>query len=221
MNVNRISILVLAALTAVVLPLSLRAATETVDGMEWTYTVSNVEASVYNSNIIEAAIPTSTSGAIAIPATLGGCPVTSIGDYGFYNCANITSVTIHVSVTSIGRSAVHGCYRLTSFTIPDSVTGFGDYAFSGTYIESVTIGKVVTSIGEDAFPSSLRSFFVGAENPSYCSVNGLLLSKDGKTLIRGVRGDVEIPDSVTSIGDSAFFWCFSLTSVTIDRKSVV
>jgi hypothetical protein len=68
-------------------------------------------------------------GAVAIPSTLYGLPVTSLGDYAFYNCTSLTSVTIPDSVTSIGDYAFYNCTSLTSVTIPDSVTSIGDWAF--------------------------------------------------------------------------------------------
>ena len=55
--------------------------------------------------------------------------VTSIGNYAFYYCTGLTSVTIPDSVTSIGNYAFYYCTGLTSVTIPDSVTSIGDYAF--------------------------------------------------------------------------------------------
>ena len=75
------------------------------------------------------------SGKIVIPETVeyNGtvCNVTSIGDYAFYDCSGLTSVTIPNSVTSIGNWAFDGCSGLTSVTIPNSVTSIGGYTFSG------------------------------------------------------------------------------------------
>ena len=78
--------------------------------------------------------------------------VTSIGDYTFYYCESLTSVTIPNSVTSIGWYAFKGCSSLTSITIPNSVKSIGYAAFLGcTSLTSITIPNSVKSIGEGAF----------------------------------------------------------------------
>ena len=78
--------------------------------------------------------------------------VTSIGDFAFEDCTNLTSVTIGNGVTSIGYSAFYDCSNLTSVTIPNSVTSIGSSAFYDcTNLTSVTIGNGVTSIGYSAF----------------------------------------------------------------------
>ncbi len=169
--------------------------TEVVDGIEWTYMVKNGEASVGGGTSSSPAVPTTTEGEITIPSTLGRRLVTGIGDYAFYGCSGLTSVTIPSSVTSIGEGAFRGCSGLTSVTIPSSVTSIGYTAFSGC--------------------SGFTSFVVEEDNPEYSARNNMLCSKDGKTLIAGVNGDVVIPDCVTIIGDYAFFGCGELTSVTI------
>ena len=102
--------------------------------------------------------------------------------------------------------------------VPDSVTSIGGSAFFGcSGLTDVTIGKGVMSIGVSSFfgCSGLTSFIVSDDNNSYMSVNGLLLSKDGTILIRGMNGNVTIPESVTSIGDCAFYGCSGLKSVAI------
>ena len=148
--------------------------------------------------------------------------VISIGDSAFENCTSLTSVTIPDSVTSIGRYTFENCTSLTSVTIPNSVTSIGDDAFYNcTSLTSVTIPDSVTSIGSGAFSNctSLKSIEVSGNNKSYSSADGVLFNKDKSELITYPAGKTDseyvIPNSVISIGDSAFENCTSLTSVTI------
>ena len=213
-------LMVIAVFAASVWALTARADTWTdpATGITWTYTVSGGKASVGGGSSSSPAVPRATTGALTIPSRINGYSVTSIGNLAFYSCCGLTSVTIPDGVTSIGIYAFYYCCGLTSMTIPDSVTSIGELAFAWcSGLTSVTIPDGVTSIGDRAFDgcSGLTNFVVGVSNPNYCSVNGLLLTKDGKTLIAGINGDVTIPDSVTSIGDRAFYGCSGLTSVMI------
>ncbi len=148
--------------------------------------------------------------------------VTNIGSTAFEECTNLTNVTIPDSITSIGDEAFYDCTGLTSVTIPDSVTDIGNFAFSGcTSLTSVTIPDSVTSIGDEAFYdcTGLTEIQVSTGNTAYSSKNGVLFNKDETDLICYPAGKTEtsykIPNSVTSIGYSAFYNCSSLTSVTI------
>ena len=150
--------------------------------------------------------------------------VTSIGKGAFLYCSSLTSVSIPSSVTSIGNYAFQNCSSLISVTIPSGVTSIGDYAFENcSSLISVTIPNSVTSIGHLAFRgcSSLTDINVDPNNKYWCSVDGVLFSKDMKTLVaypRGRAGAYKCPDGVTFIGDDAFVGCSSLTSVTIPNS---
>ncbi len=92
------------------------------------------------------------TGDLIIPDTIDGFPVTSIGNYAFWYCTDLTRVTIPDSVTSIGTFAFEGCASLTSVTLPNSVTSIGKGAFVRCKIlTSIDIPDSVTSIGKYAF----------------------------------------------------------------------
>ena len=148
--------------------------------------------------------------------------VTSIGISAFLKCTGLTSVTIPNSVTSIGGSAFSACSGLTSVTIPNSVTSIGNSAFYNcSGLTSVTIGNGVTSIGSSAFQncSGLTSIIVENGNTVYDSRNdcNAIIETATNTLIAGCQNTI-IPNSVTSIGNSAFAYCSGLTSVTIPNS---
>ncbi len=164
---------------------------------------------------------TGNGGAVTMPGTINGLPVTSIGDDAFSDCTNLTSVTIPNSVTTIGNRAFTWCYSLASVTIPNSVTSIGSMAFFYcTRLASITIPNSVTSIGSSAFSAcdSLPAITVDSMNLNYCSFDGVLFNKSQTTLIRspgGKVGSFTIPNSVTNIGMWAFWGCTSLTSINI------
>lgn len=107
------------------MPLMGLADTESVDGVEWTYNVTGGQAQIGP----QLAIPKTTAGAIVVPATLGGKPVTGIGQGAFGGCSALTSVTLLEGVTSIGFNAFSDCGALQAVTIPSSVTDVGHWAF--------------------------------------------------------------------------------------------
>ena len=148
--------------------------------------------------------------------------LTSIGDQAFYYCKALTSITIPNSVESIEDHAFYYCGNLTSITIPNSVTSIGVTAFGDcTSLTSVTIPNSVTSIGEFAFSNcySLTTIVVEVGNQVYDSRDNCnaIIETTTNTLIAGCS-NTTIPNSISSIGDAAFWGCSSLTSVTIPNS---
>ncbi len=126
--------------------------------------------------------------------------VTSHGDYaGDIVIPQFVTYQGTYSVTSIGRSAFSGCTGLTSITIPESVTSIGVLAFNGC--------------------TGLTNIIVEAGNPKYDSRNNCnaIIETATNELFAGCK-NTTIPNSVTSIGDYAFYWCTGLTSVTIPNS---
>ena len=152
--------------------------------------------------------------------------VTSIGWDTFENCTSLASITIGNGITSIGLGAFSGCTSLTSVTIPDSVTSVGNSAFYDcTSLASVTIPNSVTSIDEHAFYNTAYyndesnwdngvlyiSDCLIDTNYNFDSTTDYII-KDGTRIIANSAFSkwdnlisVTIPNSVTSIGDSAFY----------------
>ena len=123
--------------------------------------------------------------------------VTSIGNDAFEYCSSLTSTNIPNTVKSIGLGAFKDCSSLTSINIPSSVTSIGSAAFSGC--------------------SSLTTFTVDANNPNYCIEESMLFNKEKSTLVCAVGNQktYNIPSSVNSIEEYAFWGCSSLTSINI------
>ena len=139
--------------------------------------------------------------------------------YNVYH-ESIYTVIIEDGVTSIGGGAFSECSNLQSVSIPDSIKKIGDAAFTYTHLTSVTIPASVTEIGLEVFRNCgyLTAITVSDANPQYKSVDGVLLTKDGKRLIccpAAKTGSFAIPDTVTEIDTYAFYCCFTLTGVTI------
>ncbi|MDB4713034.1 leucine-rich repeat domain-containing protein [bacterium] len=106
-------------------------------------------------SVIVADCEESVVGALLIPSSYIGKPVTSIGANSFSGCSNLRSVTIPVSITSIRSLAFQSCSSLTSVMISDSVTSIGEYTFVDTKLTEVTITNPYCVITDDAFDPSV------------------------------------------------------------------
>jgi hypothetical protein len=147
--------------------------------------------------------------------------IISIGDYAFNRCINLTAALLGSNLNSIGEGAFYQCFSLSGVAIPDGVANIGDYAFNYCIsLTNVIIPSSVTNIGKAAFNPcySLTAINVNPSNPLYCSVDGILFTRDKTTLIQypGAKaGNYVIPDSVICVGADAFLFCTNLTSVIV------
>ena len=211
----------------ILLPINIYAYDFYVDGIYYNITSSTLP---YTANVMSYYYGDDYSGKVTIPSNVTydniTYSVTSIGGFAFSHCSGLTSITIPNSVTSIGYNAFSHCSGLTSVTIPNSVTSIGSYAFEDcSGLTSITIGNSVTSIGWYAFEdcSALTrvditdlaawckiSFGSYDANPCYYAHHLYLNNEEITELV--------IPNSVTSIGNYAFYNCSGLTSVTIPNS---
>ena len=175
--------------------------------------------------------PGGKAGAYTIPSS-----VTSINDYAFRFCVSLASITIPNSVTRIPVEAFAECSGLTEiFVHPDNLTYSSEdgvlydklktnlIKFPAGRAGAYTIPSSVTNIEGSAFSgcTGLTEIFVHPDNLTYSSEDGVLFDKLKTNLItcpRGKTGAYTIPSSVTSIGVYAFYFCASLTSVTIPKS---
>ena len=149
--------------------------------------------------------------------------VTTIGQYAFYNCTSLETIDLSgTQVETIGDSAFFECLSLTSIDLGNSVTTIGQNAFYlCSSLTSIDFPNSVTTIGSSAFQNctSLTSITVHANNNSFSDINGVLFNKNQSTLIQYPIGKTAtsytFPDSVTTIGNNAFYKCTSLTSIHI------
>lgn len=144
--------------------------------------------------------------------------VTSIGDYAFYKCGTLASITLPESVTSIGEYAFYKCFDLASINLPEGLTYIGESAFWRCgELTTLAIPASVAFIGEGAFYecSGLGSISVASGNKVYDSREGCnaIIETASNKLIAGCKTSV-IPQGVISIGDDAFEGC-DIASVTL------
>jgi hypothetical protein len=113
-------------------------------------------------------------------------------------------VTLPDTVATIDAGAFNGCASLTTLTITGSVSSIQSGAFEGC--------------------SKLVSITIAPSNSSYCSINGVVFDQSQSTLVQyppGRAGSYSIPNTVTTIGQAAFYECNALTSVTIPNSVTI
>lgn len=199
-------------------------------GVEISGIYYQLNSSTFQAEVVESPYYNRYSGSIDIPSTVtyGGTTylVTQIGFRAFYDCKDITSISIPNSLTAIRTLAFSGC-TIKEIMIPDSVTRIEDRAFLNCFeLKTVTMGTGIKGIGESAFTncSNLEKVIV-KDLASWCGIyfesmgsNPLYyahhLYSDENTEIT----ELVIPDGTEIVMQNAFFGCNNINSVTIPNS---
>ena len=150
----------------------------------------------------------------------------TIVERAFYNCSELTGITIPNTVVAINQWAFYGCTKLSTITFEENskCTEFGYWAFYGTKIKSIVIPKSVTYIENYAFDDCclLENIEVEQGNLSYTSIDGVLFDNQAATLLlypaANSRTEYIVPSTVKKIERSAFEYSTYLTKVTISTN---
>ena len=187
----------------------------TIENNGYTYSVTNIGYGAFDgyTSLTSVVIPSS---------------VTSIGDRVFSSCTSLASIEIPSSVTSIDSSTFYGCTSLASIEIPSSVTSIGDGAFSSCTSLTIYCEAESEPSGWHSYWNGSRPVVWGYDASNLKIINGVhYYIKDGSAMVTGRNANVTnvtilstienngVTYSVTSIGDRAFSYCTSLTSVVI------
>ncbi len=184
-----------------------------------------------------------TGGAVTIPTTVKGKPVTKIPDDLFNDRSDVTGVTLPDNLEIIGNRAFKGT-SITSLTLPNGLKEIGNEAFAQTGITTIALPGNLTRVGYEAFAScpsltsisiaqgtkgmnddsfskcpNLETITVADGNTEMMAVGGILFSADGTSLLLcapkgATKGDYTVPSNVDYIPYFAFNYCTQLTGIT-------
>ncbi len=172
--------------------------------------------------------------------------ISQINIKSFEGCFNLTDVTLPLNLNRIAGGAFSDCSNLSSITFPENLLRIESLAFSNcTNLTSIILPKSLNYLEGGVFNgcANITSILVADGNETYSSINGLLFSNDGNTLILCPQGktgslsvpncsairqfafsdcsnltEIVLPESVVTIGQSAFSNCSKLSSITLQRN---
>ena len=173
-----------------------------------------------------------------------GESITSIGDYSFAGCGNLVSAELGESVIEIGESAFEycsittislpeslevidywafACTDLTAIRFPSNVKVLNDYAFFDCYLlETIELPASIEILGQGTFSNTGTYFVVDDNNDNYCSIDGVIYSKDLNVLMvypsQNIATEFVVPDCVEIIGTEAFSDSQYLEHITLNES---
>lgn len=180
----------------------------------------------------------------------GSCTLETIGERAFADKTEMTYFDVPATVKTIGKSAFSGCTGIKRVTFPinAATTTISEGAFSNTGIIDMNLPANITTIGKEAFwkcaalshvslsgkvtsvsPEAFKACYklkhidVDKANQTYSSADGMMLTKDKKTLLIFPPGRANdefmlLAPSITTIGDYSFYANDQLKNVTLPNK---
>lgn len=146
--------------------------------------------------------------------------VKTIKEKAFYVCGKLNSIQLSDSVSYIGTYAFGYTDSLTTISLPNSLQSIQSYAFWSSGLNSITIPANVKVIGEAVFYYCVNLPFinVSSQNQYFCSLNGVLMSKDLTKLYAVpmlMEGEYAIPSTVKFLDKYSFAYCRKLTKIIV------
>ena len=172
---------------------------ESINGVDWEFEVISATGRTCRLGVspsFPVAVSDNISGNVIVPTSVQGCNVVEISYHAFYDCKNITSITIPNSVTSIDGGAFDNCSGLTSITVSTGNSIYDSRGDCNAIIKTAS-NTLIAGCSGTTIPNSVTSI----ESSAFHGHTGLV--------------SIEIPNSVTSIGSYAFYGCSGLTSINI------
>lgn len=170
-----------------------------------TVTSQNTKSPYWSTEITTADIPES------ISFNGDNYAVTCIGENAFYECKNLSSVTIPNTITGIKKKAFYTCKALTEISLPGSVEYIEEDAFYLCGLTSITMSEGLVNIRSEAFQSCHELTSVVIPN-SVKSIGTYAFAYCNKLIT------VTIPANITSLGTNAFYECKNLKNIVWNAK---
>ena len=194
--------------------------------------------SIYLGNLLEEISSSAFSNCKALTSVVVPSTVTRIGDSAFFNCASLSQLELHEGLSEICADAFAECSSLKSLTIPSSVSNVSAGAFANCMIEDLTMPQVfgnylafifggINGYGDNyIIPSTLVSVTITDSNvPEYafsqCSniqtvtIGNAAVVYDNAFSYCSSLTQVNLPETLTSIGENAFYNCSSLSQIEL------
>jgi hypothetical protein len=157
---------------------------------------------------------------LTVPKKVDGYPVVEIGAEAFFDCDSLIRVNLSESLHSVGDHAFCFCSNLTSITLPEGLQSIGYQAFCFcSNLTSIALPDSLNFMGDNPFAGTKAKLSLSPAHPHFVLVDGMLIDKGKKRLVShsygGLAENCVVLEGLHSIGDFAFSYCDSLTSITL------